>query len=185
MSQQIRQIQHTDADIVVIGDYRISVAPGHNVLKSSFKEVDDYLKKNFGIADGTQAAMSFVNSFYGVPECDSMTLSHWRLFQIALVTYILGKTKRSMSVHFAGGRIHYDLFKSRGYNEIYPEMFKMMWQREPTVAKVATSYLEVTWIMGNGRPAEIEDKSDDDFKVKYSVPLKLSVSKPSVSFNFD
>lgn len=185
MSQQIQQIQHTDADIVVIGDYRISVAPGHNVLKSSFKEVDDYLKKNFGISDGTQAAMSFVNSFYNVPECDSMTLSHWRLFQIALVCYILGKVKRSMSVHFAEGRIHYDLFRSRGYNEIYPEMFKMMWQREPTVIKVATSYLEVTWIIGNGRPVEIEDKPDDDFKVKYSVPPKLSVSKPSVSFNFD
>jgi len=185
MSSQIQQIQHTNPDVVVIGDYCISVTSHLEAERCSFEKIDEYLKKEFGISDATQAALFFVQSFYNVPKRTIMTQSHWRLFLIALVTYILGKTKRSMSVHFAGSQIHYDLTRSVSYNEIYPEMFKMMWQREPTVAKVATSYCGVTWIMGNGRSAEIEDKPDDDFKVKYSVPLKLSVSKPSVSFNFD
>ena len=187
MSSQIQQIQHTNPDVIVIGDYCISVTSHLEAERCSFEKIDEYLKKEFGISDATQAALSFVQSFYNVPKRTIMIQSHWRLFLIALVSYVIGKCVRRLSVHFlSNSKFHIwrsdDWYYETTTKKLYVDMFGEMWQKKPVVVKVATSYGEVEWIMSNGRPAEIEDKPS---QLNCSSLLKLSVKKPDIRLNFN
>lgn len=191
MSQQIQEISHRAPDIVVIGDYCITVASHFDAERCSFEKIDAYLKEQFGITDGTQSAISFVQSFYNVPERSIMTQSHWRLFLIALVCYILGRCKTKMTVYFLNNAT-FDIWKPDGWyyktdiKRLYGSMYKQMWQKKPTVLEVAGLDPGFEWCMSNeqGRPVEIDAKLSEDVQIKYNSPLKLTIKKPEFRLNF-
>lgn len=176
------QIQHINPDAVVIGDLNISITSDGTAINYSLDGINSYVKVHYGVENAVQAARDFVRKFYDVPivcinRCD------FRIFLIGLVCYIMGKTKMKMSVRFCDDVSHVIYGIRRTNHDVYTNMFRAMWQREPVVAKISASYSSISqWIMTNNVE---EEKQKEDVQFNYSTPLCLKIKKPDIRLNFD